>query len=106
MLALLIILVPIVAGLIMLGLRGENPTAAKAAGAIVAAATFAGALLMQSGGAEFSFRWLSRPFESSFHFGATGVSIWLVLLLTICTFCAILATNVSRTRAFVAQLLL
>ncbi|MGD0968844.1 MAG: NADH-quinone oxidoreductase subunit M [Candidatus Aquilonibacter sp.] len=106
MLALLLILVPIAAGLIMLVLRGENPTAAKAAGAIVAAATFAGALLIQSGGSEFSFRWLSRPFESSFHFGATGVSIWLVLLLTVCTFCAILATNMSRTRAFVAQLLL
>jgi len=106
MLVLLLILVPIVAGLVMLMLRGENPVAFKAAGAIVAAATFAGALLVQSGGSECSFRWLSRPFESAFHFGATGVSIWLVLLLTVCTFCAVLATNVSRTRAFVAQLLL
>ena len=106
MLALLLILVPIAAGIVMLVLRGENAVASKAVGAIVAAATFAGALLVQSDGSEFSFRWLSRPFESSFHFGATGISIWLVLLLTVCTFCAILATNVSRTRAFVAQLLL
>jgi NADH-quinone oxidoreductase subunit M len=106
MLALLLILVPIVAGLVMLMLRGENAIFAKAAGAIVAAATFAGALLIQSSGAEFSFRWLSRPFESSFHFGATGISIWLVLLLTVCTFSAVLATNMPRTREFVAQLLL
>ena len=109
MLALLLVLVPIAAGLVMLLLRSENATLAKAIGAIVAAATFVLALLVQNGSSElreFSFRWLSRPFESSFHFGVTSISIWLVLLLTVCTFCAVLATNVSRTRAFVAQLLL
>src|ERR1700683_1386946 len=103
MLVLLLVLVPIIAGLVMLMLRGENPIAAKATGAIVSAGTFVGALLVWTGGSEFSFRWLSRPFESAFHFGATGISIWLVLPLTICTFFAILATNLSRRRAFVAQ---
>jgi NADH-quinone oxidoreductase subunit M len=106
MLVLLLVLVPIIAGLVMLMLRGENPIAAKATGAIVSAGTFVGALLVWTGGSEFSFRWLSRPFESAFHFGATGISIWLVLLLTVCTFCAVLATNMPRTREFVAQLLL
>ena len=106
MLALALILVPIVAGLILLALPKLGATAVKVTGAVIAAATFAGGLLMQSGGAEFSFRWLSRPFESSFHFGATSVSIWLVLLLALCTFCAALASNQPRAAAFMGQLLL
>jgi len=105
-LALALILVPIVAGLILLALPKLGATAVKVTGAVIAAATFAGGLLMQSGGAEFSFRWLSRPFESSFHFGATSVSIWLVLLLALCTFCAALASNQPRAAAFMGQLLL
>jgi NADH-quinone oxidoreductase subunit M len=106
MLALLLILVPIAVGLGMLAIKSENVTASKATGAVIAAATFAGALAMQSGGSEISIRWLSRPFTSALHFGATGLSIWLVLLLTICTFSAILAVNVPRAGAFVGQLLL
>jgi NADH-quinone oxidoreductase subunit M len=99
-----VILLPIAAGLVMLLLPSENPVASKTAGAVVAALTFAGAIA--AGGQQWSFRWLSRPFESSFHFGATGISFWIVLLLALCTFSAIIATNVPRTQAFVAQLLL
>lgn len=106
MLALALILVPIVAGLVLLTLRAEDTTGYKIVGAVIAAATFAGALLMQSGGAEFSMRWLSRPFTSALHFGATGISIWLVLLLALCTFSAILAVNVPRAGAFIGHLLI
>jgi NADH-quinone oxidoreductase subunit M len=106
MLALGVILLPIVVGLVMLGMKTENVTASKTIGAVVAAATFAGAVAMQIGGAEISIRWLSRPFTSALHFGATNLSIWLVLLLTVCTFSAILAVNVPRAGAFVGQLLL
>jgi NADH-quinone oxidoreductase subunit M len=108
MLMLSLIFAPIVVGLVMLGFRQSNPGIAKAAGAIVAAATFLLALSAQGGGAaaDFSVRWLSRPFESSFHFGVSGLSIWLVLLLALCTFCAVLATNVQRQSSFIAQLLL
>ena len=106
MLALLLILVPIAVGLGMLAVKNESAPASKTVGAVVAAATFVGALFMQSGGSEISIRWLSRPFTSSLHFGATGISIWLVLLLTVCTFSAIVATNVPRSWAFVGQLLI
>ena len=53
-----------------------------------------------------SLRWLSRPFDAAFHFGATPISFWLVLLLALCTVCALLATRVPRKRDFIAQMLL
>ena len=59
-----------------------------------------------AGDAQWSFRWLSRPFIAAFHFGATPISFWLALLLAICTACAIAATRVSRTRDMVALILL
>ncbi len=100
----LLILLPIVFGLGMLVVRGEQPYVTKAVGAGIAALTFVGALKYQD--AQESYRWLSRPFESSFHFGMTGISFWLVLLLALCTFCAILASNVGRQREFIGQMLL
>jgi NADH-quinone oxidoreductase subunit M len=106
MLALLLILVPIAVGLGMVVVKSENVTTSRAIGAVVAAATFVAALLMQSGGSEISIRWLARPFTSALHFGATGISIWLVLLLTLCTFSAILAVNLPRAGAFIGQLLI
>jgi NADH-quinone oxidoreductase subunit M len=106
MLALALIVLPIVIGLVMVSLKSENVTASKAVGAVIAAATFAGAILMRTGGSEISIRWLSRPFTSALHFGPTGLSIWLVLLLTVCTFSAILAVNLPRAGAFIGQLLI
>ncbi len=106
MLALALIVVPIVVGLVMLAIKTENASASKTVGAFVAVLTFVGALLMQSSSAEISIRWLSRPFESALHFGATGISIWLVLLLTVCTFSAILSVNVPRAGAFIGHLLI
>jgi len=107
MLVLSLIVLPIAAGLVMLALRRQNLAASRTAGAVIAAYTFAVAIAAQGQPwGEWSFRWLSRPFESSFHFGATGISIWLVLLLATCTFCAVLATNVARSNQFVGQLLI
>ncbi|MDE2482832.1 MAG: NADH-quinone oxidoreductase subunit M [bacterium] len=104
MLVLSLVLVPIVVGLALLVVRNENPTMSRTIGALVALYTLVAAVA--SHGSEWSYRWLSRPFEASFHFGDTAISYWLVLLLAICTLCAILATNVPRQRAFIAQMLL
>jgi NADH-quinone oxidoreductase subunit M len=106
MLVLALILLPIVAGFILLGVSDGKAAVAKPAGALIAAATFVLALAARSTNDEFSFRWLSRPFESSFHFGLTGVSFWIVLLLTVATFSAVLVTNLPRTPKFIGQVLL
>lgn len=88
---------------ILLGAFKVDGRAAKVAGGAVAAATVALAVLGR--GDQFSVRWLSRPFVAAFHFGATPVSFWIVLLLTVVTFCAIVAAGDRRTRAMVALLL-
>ena len=101
-----LIFLPIVVGLGLLATPKwvAFPQFNRVIGALVAALTFGIAIAAQN--EEFSFRWLSRPFESAFHFGTTGISLWLVLLLALCTFCACLASNVPREREFIAQLLL
>ncbi len=104
MLVLSLVLVPIVAGFVLLVLRNENPVMSRTVGALVAAFTFGAAIAAH--GQEWSYRWLTRPFVASFHIGDTAISYWLVLLLAICTFCAILAASVPRQRAFVGQMLL
>jgi NADH-quinone oxidoreductase subunit M len=106
MLVLGLILVPILAGLVMLVPREQNPALAKTIGAAIAALTFLGALAANATNDEFSYRWLSRPFEAAFHFGMTPISFWIVLLLALATFSAVLATNVPRQGRFIAQLLL
>lgn len=104
MIALIVILLPIAAGFALYAVPDAHGRTSKIIGTAVAAAT----LLMTAAQphAEFSMRWLSRPFTASLHFGATPVSIWIVLLLALCTTCAILATNVPRRRNFIAQMLL
>ncbi len=107
MVVIALILLPIVAGIIALALpvREEHPLLAKSIGTVVASIEFV--LAIGSRNSEFSLRpWLSRPFESSFHFGSTGISFWIVLLLAICTFSAILAMSVPRQRQFVGHMLI
>jgi NADH-quinone oxidoreductase subunit M len=101
--SLVLVLLPILAGLALFALPKDDRAVSKIAGCIVAAVTFVVPLL---GPGEFSVRWLSRPFAASFHFSAAGLSLWLALLLALCTFCAILATNVKEQRAFIAWMLL
>lgn len=102
---LLLILAPIIIGVAMqFGADRSDERWARYLGAVVSAAVFF--IALASNGQEVSFRWLQRPFVSSFHFGPTAISYWLVLLLAICTFSAILATKIPRERRFVGQLLI
>ncbi|MGB9651935.1 MAG: NADH-quinone oxidoreductase subunit M [Candidatus Cybelea sp.] len=105
-------LLPIVAGALLFALprgpsaseRTSSDVLARTIGTLVAVATFAMLLAMRE--AQWSVRWLSRPFTAAFHFGATPVSFWIALLLTICTACAIATTRVHRARDFVALMLM
>jgi NADH-quinone oxidoreductase subunit M len=100
----LIVLLPIVAGALLFALPKNDRVASRVLGTAVAVATFG--MLLAARDAQWSVRWLSRPFEAAFHFGATPVSFWIALLLTVCTASAIAATRVARTRDFVALMLM
>jgi NADH-quinone oxidoreductase subunit M len=100
----LTLVLPIAVGLVLFALPREARTLARSIG--VATAVVSAVLLMAAGHAEWSFRWLTRPFEAAFHFGATPISFWIALLLAITTACAIAVTRVPRTRDFVALMLL
>ena len=104
MLVLAAILLPIVAAPLLRLLPRDERRLSRALGALVAAATFA--LVILGRDREWSFHWLARPFVSAFHFGATPFSFWIALLLTLCTACAIAASNVPRIRDFTVQMLL
>jgi NADH-quinone oxidoreductase subunit M len=102
-LVLVTILLPIVtAGLLGLLPRGDR-VLSPTIGTVVAAITFG--TVLAAGTGDWSVRWLSRPFESAFHFGATPIAFWIALLLTLCTACSIAVCRVERTRDFVALLL-
>jgi len=102
-LVLVSILLPLAAGALLLMLPRSDRALSRLLGTVVAAITFATVLV--GGTQEWSVHWLSRPFVSAFHFGATPISFWIALLLTLCTTCAIAATRVERMRDFVALLL-
>ena len=98
------IVLPLAAGALLFALPRADRVLSRTLGSGVAAATFA--MLLAAGNREWSVRWLSRPFVAAFHFGATPISFWIVLLLAICTACAIAVTRVARTRDFVALMLM
>ncbi|MGA8473863.1 MAG: NADH-quinone oxidoreductase subunit M [Candidatus Cybelea sp.] len=98
------ILLPIFAGGLLFVLPREDRILSRTLGTGVAAATFA--MLLAAGHSEWSVRWLSRPFQAAFHFGATPISFWIALLLAICTACAVAAARVPRLRDFVALMLM
>jgi NADH-quinone oxidoreductase subunit M len=104
MLTLLLILLPIAAGLALLVVPADDPRFSRAAGTIVAAVTVW--LAPVARGDEWSLRWLSRPFIAAFHFGMTPISFWIVLLLAVVSTCAIFAASISHMRQFVALMLL
>jgi NADH-quinone oxidoreductase subunit M len=104
MLVLATILLPIVAGLLLFALPRDDRNVSRAIGTLVGAATFF--MLLFAGNQEWSFHWLSRPFEAAFHFGATPVSFWLSLMLALCTACAVAAARLPRMRGFTAMMLL
>ena len=104
--SLALIVLPILAGALLFALPRAEHRISRTLGALVAAATFVIPLVQSSGSGEFAARWLSRPFTASLHFSYGGVSLWLVLLLALCTFCAILAVNAAQARTMIALLLL
>ncbi len=98
------ILLPIVVGALLFALPRGDRGLSRAIGTAVAVATFA--MLIAAGTREWSMHWLSRPFTAAFHFGATPFSFWIALLLALCTACAIPTVRVTRTRDFIALLLM
>jgi NADH-quinone oxidoreductase subunit M len=103
--SLVLTLLPILAGCALFFVPRTDRSVSRTVGCIVAAVTF---LLPLFGGTDgtFAAHWLSRPFTASFHFAWDGLSFWLVLLLALCTFSAVLSTNMHQTRTMVALLLM
>lgn len=99
-----LVLVPIVAGLLLYFVPRKQSRVATALAAALAGLSFV-VVAADPHAADFSARWLSRPFAASFHLGYGPISYWLVLLLSLCTFGAALAIRGSRSRDVAAQLL-
>ena len=101
--SLILIVLPLLAGAALFALPAADRKIGRLAGCAVAAVTFI--LPLTGGDGALSVHWLARPFASNFHFAWSGISLWLVLLLALCTFCAILATNMQGSRTMIALLL-
>jgi NADH-quinone oxidoreductase subunit M len=101
-----LVVVPIAVGFALYLLPRRAEAASKWIGVVTAFAAF-GATLASANAPDESVRWLSRPFVAAFHVSlGHGAGYWVVLLLTLVTGCALLATNGARQRHLVAQLLL
>ena len=99
-----LVLGPIVIGLLLYLLpRGADVTA-RVVGIAVAALTFV-FVLAGSSAPDASARWLYRPFTAAFHLGFNPLSWWIVLLLAVVTFAALVALHGARSREVAAQLL-
>lgn len=99
-----LLLLPLVAGAVVYLLPRNDVRISKSFGAVAALATFFVAIA--SRGESWSASWFSHPFVARFDFGATYVAHWLIVLLAITTFAAVVSTNVSRTRSMIGALLL
>jgi NADH-quinone oxidoreductase subunit M len=103
MLVVATIALPFVAAAVLFALPTDDARVSRVLGTLVAVATFF--MVIAGADQQWSFRWLSRPFEAAFHFGATPVSFWLALLLALCTACAVAVTQLPRARGFIAWML-
>src|SRR5579864_3540208 len=103
--SLLLIVLPLLAAAALFALPRTDTRVSKAAGCVVAAITFFVPLVTHGDG-NVAAHWLSRPFTASLHFAWSGPAYWIVLLLALCTFCAILGTNMTRPRTMIALLLM
>jgi NADH-quinone oxidoreductase subunit M len=99
-----LLLLPIVAGAALYLLPSSDVRISKVTGAVVSLITLV--VAVASRGESFSAPWLAHPFVARFDFGANYLSHWLLVLLAIATFAAIVSTNVARTRSMVGALLL
>jgi NADH-quinone oxidoreductase subunit M len=103
--SLVLVVLPILAGALLFLVPRTDRNLSRTVGCIVAAISFI--LPLAAGGdGTIAAHWLSRPFTASLHFAWSGISLWLILLLALCTFCAVLATNMAQTRTMVALLLM
>jgi NADH-quinone oxidoreductase subunit M len=99
-----LVLAPIVLGLALYALPHRAARAGKGAAIVIAALIFA-LVCLESQAPDVSVRWLSRPFAAAFHLGFGPISYWLVLLLALVTFSALLVVRGPRARGIAAQLL-
>jgi len=100
-----LVLGPILIGFVLYAIPREHCAIARIVAAFVAFLTF-GLAVTDAHAADVSVRWLSRPFEASFHLGFGPVSYWIVLLLSLATFGGALAVSGPRGRNVAAQLLI
>jgi NADH-quinone oxidoreductase subunit M len=98
-----LVLGPILIGLALYALPKTADALARWIGIAVAVLTFAAAL--NTGAPDATVRWLSRPFAASFHLGFTPLGAWIVLLLALVMFGALVALHGPRARGFTAQML-
>ncbi|GAC1406703.1 MAG: NADH-quinone oxidoreductase subunit M [Candidatus Velthaea sp.] len=99
-----LVLAPILIGLAIYALPKNADRAAQAIGVAVAGLSLA-VMLFARDAPDAAVPWLSRPFAASFHFGYGPLSYWIVLLLAVATFSALLAMRLPRMREFTAQML-
>ncbi|MFN2459388.1 MAG: NuoM family protein [Candidatus Velthaea sp.] len=100
----LLVLAPIVVGLALYLLPKSADRIAKWIGVAVAGFSVF-AIAANAHAPDFAAHWLARPFDASFHLGYGPVSYWIVLLLALSTFSALLALRAPRARAYTAQML-
>jgi NADH-quinone oxidoreductase subunit M len=100
-----LVLGPIVLGFATLLIPRRLERTAKGY-AIAVAFIVAVATIASASSPDASVRWLSRPFEASFHVGWTGIGYWLAVLLAIVTLCALIASRAPRLRNFVGSILI
>jgi NADH-quinone oxidoreductase subunit M len=99
-----LMLLPAIAGGALFLLPKDDERISKTIGAIVAAALVV--ISIGARGEAWSALWFAHPFVARFDFGETYLSHWLLVLLALCTFGAVLAANGQRVRGMVAALLL
>lgn len=99
-----LVVAPILIGFAIYALPKGADAGAKWLGAAVAALACV-ATLANSHAGDDTLHWLARPFDASFHFGFSAISYWIVVLLQIATFSALVALRATRVREYTAQML-
>ena len=99
-----LVLAPILIGFVLYALPKGADGAAKWIGAAVTAVLFA-MTIANPHAPDDTAHWLARPFEASFHFGFGAISYWIIVLLQVTTFSALVALRATRLREYTAQML-
>lgn len=102
-----LVLGPILIGLLLYLMPKDAESGARITG--IAVSVVALALVVYAGFtpvADASHTWLARPFGAAFHLGFGPLSYWIVLLLALATFGALLALHERAPRGMTAQLLI